>query len=416
MAKTQLSAAALVLAGCAATGATDSTSYDAPGERDVVALADASAHAAVVDASWALGWEALSATPASAHAVVSPASLVAALAMLAESAVGDEATPFDAVLGASGDARTDAVNALQRALERYDGDPALVAADELPATPMVHTARQLVVDDQFTPAQAVLDRLKRGYGAGVLSTDLASGDGIRPLHDFARRETGGLIERSAIEPSPDLLAVLQDAIVLAAAWEQPFALGSTFDEDFVTRTGPVPVPTMSGIFDVPAVEQEGWQAVRLPYDSGLAADLLLPPAGSPAAADPRAADVATISGLSAALSGAPAGRVAVTLPKLDLRATVDLTPMLGRLGLAGDLTGLAADGTPVSLAQAVQQAVLQVDEEGTRAAAFTELAVAGSAPIEPPLTVRFDRPFVFVVTDTTTGWPLFVASILDPRA
>ncbi|CAM5779725.1 serpin family protein [Cellulomonas persica] len=63
--------------------------------------------------------------------------------------------------------------------------------------------------------------------------------------------------------------------------------------------------------------------------------------------------------------------------------------------------------------QAAQQAVLRVDEAGTRAAAVTEVMAGEAAPVATR-EVRFDRPFLLVVRDVTTGWPLFLASVADP--
>ena len=82
------------------------------------------------------------------------------------------------------------------------------------------------------------------------------------------------------------------------------------------------------------------------------------------------------------------------------------------------LDGLLVDPPgPPYVGQAWQQAVLQVDEEGTRAAAVTELGMmAGSARVEQPIQFVVDRPYLFVVADSGTGWPLFLASVLDPRS
>ncbi|WP_291755211.1 serpin family protein [Cellulomonas sp. 73-92] len=150
------------------------------GVRDAVAPGTATAVDPVVAATWRAGFAALAASdPADSPggAVVSPASLLVALAMLAEGADGASAARLDEVLGAPGQERTDAVNALTAALARYEGDPAAVQAKELPAKPVVHVANQVVVDDGWRITESYLARLVRGYGAGVLVTDLSSAAG-----------------------------------------------------------------------------------------------------------------------------------------------------------------------------------------------------------------------------------------------
>ncbi|GEL93767.1 serine protease [Cellulomonas composti] len=400
-----------VLGGCAASPtAPPSATARADVTRVTVRLDDADALDDVVAATWALGVEALREGEDDDGTVVSPSSLLTALAMLGEGA-GDGHAPFDAALGAVGDERTDAVNALLAALARYEGDPALVAADKLPVVPMLHTAQQIVVDDDATPQRAFLDRLAAGYGAGVVVDDLATRSDA--LDEFARTHTGGLVPTSPITPDPNLVAVLQDAVVLAAAWKTPFDVALSGDQPFTVVGERVLVPTMEGEFDTAAVSADGWQAVRLPYRDDLVADLYLPPEGSAAADDPSAAEPTTLAGLSTALDDAAADRVLVRLPTIDLESTTDLMTLLAGLGIVGaDLTGVV-EGSAV---QAVQQAVLQVDEEGTRAAAVTSVGVTESLRMPPPNQVVLDRPFLMVVRDTTTGWPVFLAEVLDPRA
>jgi len=409
---------ALALAGCGAQAEGPARVVVGEGEYAPVALTQAAAANDVVAASWELGFRALRAGQDDevGGAVVSPASLVGALAMAAEGAVGDEAQGFDAALGAAGDERTAAVSALRAALARYDGDPAVVQDDELPAEPVLHAAQRVVLDDGATPRQAFLDRLVRGYDAGVAVADLGSAELRAALDPWVQEHTGGLVERSALEPTDALKVAVQDAVVLAARWRQPFDEVMTGDAPFRTADGrEVRVPTMQGDKYVPTLQRDGWTAVRLPYTDDLAADLLLPPEGDPAASAPAEADPALVAGLSAALDEQDGAHAVVALPVLDLVGETDLLPLLADLGIAGTaLTGLVEG--QVVITQAAQQAVLQVDEEGTRAAAVTELGAEAGGPPPPALEVRFDRPFLLVVRDGTTGWPVFLAAVTDPSA
>lgn len=424
-------AVALGLAACATPDAVP-TMLEGQGERVEVALSSATSTGDVVEASWRAGFAALGAGDDAAGTVVSPASLVVALSMLAEGASGESAAALDAALGASGDARTDAVNALSATLARYEGDPAAVGAKVLPEIPVVHLANQVVVDDQQDAQPDYLDRLRAGYGAGVLVTDLAGEDGKRALDAWVRDNTGGLIKESAITPNPALVLVLQNAVALAARWSTSFDPNVTQPADFTRADGTATSVDMMHLATPFAyVEQDGWRAVRLPYvqvDDGnpqLYADVVLPPEGSDSAADPAVADPATVAALSAALDEQTPVDVLLALPKLDLTTSLDLLPALEAMGLGmltspqtAGLDGLLIDPpAPPYVAQAVQQGVLQVDEDGTRAAAVTEIGVAaGAAPPQDPITMTVDRPYLLAITDGATGWPLFLASVLDPSA
>ncbi|WP_353706824.1 serpin family protein [Cellulosimicrobium sp. ES-005] len=412
--------ATLVLGACATAAGEPLTVTTADVERRVVTVADAPATTPVVEATERLGLTMLDAAPREGNVVVSPASAVVALSMLAEGARGETAASLDAALGATGQDRTDAVNALLAALQTYDGDPALVQKDELPKTPLVHVANQVVLDDQAQVHDTYLEALAAGYDAGVLEADLGSKAGLEPLDRWVRHHTGGLIEESAVEPDADSRLALQNAALLAARWSSPFEEQATRPDSFVLADGTeVDAEAMHQEHDWRYAEVDGWQAVRLPYTEGFHADVVLPPDG----VDPATLAPETSAALREALDSARRRSVALTLPTLDVDAAapLDLAPALTSAGLGGlldepDLTGIS-DEPGLRVTQAWQQAVLRVDEDGTVAAAVTEV-VGGveSAPmVEDVVELRVDRPYVFSVSHTGTGWPLFTAAIRDPR-
>ena len=341
----------------------------------------ASALPSVVDATRRLGTTMLASAPSDANVVTSPASLAVALGMLTEGARGQTLSELDAVLGASGDKRTEAFAALRGVLLALDGDPAVVKSGKLPDSPMVHLANQVVVKNDYPVSADYLAALADGFGAGVQRADLASADGKRVLDAWVNHHTGGLIEKSAIEPSPDLRVVLQDAILLAARWSQPFLPEATAAREFTLADGSkVDVETMASSREVAFAEVDGWQAVRLPYGDGqLYADLVLPPSG----VDPAAVTPDVLAKLGAALTAASPVEVALTLPTIDAKPdSLDLKDVLARAGLTNlwcgadvDLTGIGPEDLCVS--QAVQQALLKVDEDGTVAAAVTEIGASG---------------------------------------
>ncbi|AEI13317.1 serpin family protein [Cellulomonas gilvus] len=404
-------AAVLLLAGCASSAAATGL-QTGEGERERLALTDAAAVDDVVAATWELGMQALRSSDETGAAVVSPSSLVTALSMLAEGAKGAEEDPFADALGASGAARSDAVNALLASLERYAGPAATVGEDTLPPTPVVHTAQQVVVDDSDELVGGFLDRLQRSYGVGVEVTDLQTDEGLEPLSDWVREHSGGLVEKTAIQPDPYLLAVLQDAVTLAARWQTPLD-GGTRDGEFASPDGTVPARMMTASDDFAVVHRDGWTALRLPFTDDLAMDVLLPPEGSTQADRPATADPELVAALSAALDDAEPGAADVTMPLLDLSTTTDLLPLAHERGLTAEVSDLVESG-PVNLGQAKQQVRLEVGEQGARAAAVTELGIVYvSMPLE---SVRVDRPFLLTVRDGTSGWPLFLGAVEDPNA
>ncbi|MFI6423521.1 serpin family protein [Promicromonospora sp. NPDC050880] len=409
---------AAVLALTACGPAADEGLVRSDAARTVVALADAPASADAVTATEHLGLLALRATQEpEENALVSPASLSFALALLAEGARGRTTASLDAALGAAGEDRTTAYNALAGALTRYDGDPAVVQDDELPDRPLLHLANQAVLDDGLAVEQDYLDALATSFDAGVQRTDLGSGAGKAVLDAWVREHTGGLIKRSAIEPDAALRLVLQNAVLLAAPWETPFQEDLTRDVDFTGPAGTQPTSMLHGTEAWAYAERDGWAAVRLPYTEAFHADVLLPPAG----ADPAQITPDALDALTRALDGGSPRSVELTMPTLELRPPVlDLAPALEEAGLGGlfgepDLSGITT-AEPLRLSQAMQQAYLRLDEEGTVAAAVTELGVetSGAMP-EEAVRMLVDRPYLLRIAHTETGLPLFLAAVRSPQ-
>jgi serine protease inhibitor len=386
-------------------------------------LPEASQVEAVVAATWNAGANMLQHGNQGENVVVSPASLLTALSMLAEGARGETLTEMEQALGASGPGRQEAFAALRQALAIHDGDPAVVQADELPESPLLHLASQVVVDDQLEVAPAFLTALAQVYDAGVQHIDLGSAAGKQLLDAWVKYHSGGLIEESAIQPDPMLRMVLQDAITFAARWEVEFKEFSTSDADFylsADEVEQVPMMRQTGFFAF--AEVDGWTAVRKPYAGGdFYADFILPPLG----VDPASASAALLTQLNGALASTEQQLIDLGIPKLDIRPEqpLDLRGPIADLGMplvldsqAADLTGVGSDsaGNRLYLGQAFQQAVLIVDEAGTRAAAVTEMGIMATGIMIPGLEFILNRPFAMQIVHTESGWPLFMAAIRNP--
>lgn len=420
-AATAASAAAVtaVLALAACGPAPDEGLERSDVDRLVITPADAPASADAVAATEELGLLALRATAEpDENALVSPASLTFALALLAEGARGETATSLDAALGATGEDRTAAYNALAGALAEHDGDPAVAQEDELPDEPLLHLANQAVLDDSLTVQPAYLDALATSFDAGVQRSDLASDEGRRVLDAWVNEHTGGLIEKSAIEPDPLLRLVLQNAVLLAARWEMPFQEPTTSDEDFTGPDGTAPTEMLHGTESWAHATQDGWAAVRLPYADAFHADVLLPPADT----DPSEITSETLTALTEALDAGSPRTVELAMPTLELEPpTLDLAPALEEAGLAGlydgpDLSGISTT-EQLQVSQVLQQAYLNLDEEGTVAAAVTEIGMetSGMVPTEPAVRMIVDRPYLLRIAHTETRLPLFLAAVRAPQ-
>jgi serpin B len=220
--------------------------------------------------------------------------------------------------------------------------------------------------------------------------------------------------------------VLANAVYLKAPWADQFPPNATRDAPFHPAPGQsVTVPMMRRAANRQYVRGDGYQAVLLPYRaSRLAMAVILPDgplAEGPLAEGPLAEGPLAAGTLGGLLDGATPHRVTLSLPRFRVQTGTDLTSVLGDLGVRtafsddADFSGITAAGQ-LRISAAIHKAYIDVDEHGTEAAAATAAVFRASALMKPPPPVELvvDRPFLFAITDTASGTPLFLGQVTNP--
>jgi serpin B len=255
---------------------------------------------------------------------------------------------------------------------------------------------------------------------------------VRPA-DFARapQETRAQINQLIAEQTagkitdllgPDAVSsatrlLLANAVYLKAPWAFPFT--ATADAPFYPGDdAPLTVPMMRRTADLAYLRGDGYQAVLLPYRSSPLAMAVVLPDGPLSALAPR-----LTGGLGPLLEGTAQRSVALSLPKFRQRASFGLIPALRHLGVEDAFTD-AADFSGITPAErlfvsaVVHQAYIDVDEQGTEAAAATAIVMRPMALRRGPDPIQLvvDRPFLFAIIDTGTGLPLFLGQVVRPAA
>jgi serpin B len=110
------------------------------------------------------------------------------------------------------------------------------------------------------------------------------------------------------------------------------------------------------------------------------------------------------------------------MPRFRLEAAFDLIPALRRLGINAafddaDFSGIT-EAEPLQISTVAHKAYVDVDEQGTEAAAATAVAIRTLAAMRlpPPVTMVVDRPFLFAIIHTATSLPLFLGQVSHPNA
>ncbi len=350
--------------------------------------------------------------------VFSPASIAAALQMALCGARGQTAAQIAAALRLAGpEAAAEGLRLLSAGLAGIPGDGVTFRA---PNTMWVQAG--LPLRPEFTAV------LREAAAVSMRDADFAGGpEQVRvEINELVAKQTAdkitGLLAPGTLDPLTRL--VLVNAVYLKAAWAHPFPASATGDGPFYPGwpgTGDrVTARMMRCTAGLGYLHGDGWQAVVLPYRGDrLAMTVLLPDGPAGALPDGLAAELPGIAGR------ARRQRVRLTLPRFRQASEFGLIPVLRRLGIYDAFSGGLADFTgitteePLHIGEVAHKAYIDVTEEGTEAAAATALAMrAMAAPrIEPePIIVTVDHPFLYAITDTATGLPLFLGQVTEPKA
>jgi len=246
--------------------------------------------------------------------------------------------------------------------------------------------------------------------------------------------------------------ILVNAIYFKGQWSDPFKKEQTKDDVFTLTDGTrTKAPLMQNVqraryaafyndgtfFETPRMirfdqkiatyPNEGFLVAEIPYkDNRLAMTVLLPMRadGLPALEKKLTGDA-----LAKWLSKLESRDVNVKLPKFKMTPDYELGPLLKALGMKrafepriADLTGMSKSLNPndrLHISRVIHKAFVDVNEEGTEAAAATAVIVAvpGSIPTAHPFTPNFfaDRPFVFLIREVESGAVLFMGRMTTPK-
>jgi serine protease inhibitor len=347
--------------------------------------------------------------------VVSPESLASGLGMAYLGARGSTAQAMAGVLHLppAGPALEAGLHARSAALRSLDQPGVTLASSD-----------QLWADPTLPTRPGYLNALASSYGAGVRQVPLLSNA------PAAAQQIDAAIAAATRGHIPQLLTpaelggsgwVLTDALYLDAGWAAPFQGSRTRPGAFTTAAGNQVTATFLNGGSFPVANEGGWTAVSLPYRGGkLAMVALLPDSGSGGC---PALPASTLTAITASLARGGSGvPMAVSLPKVSLQSSASLQQLLTTLGMGvaftpdADFSGLSP--AACCIGAVIHAATLDVGEQGTVGSAATAVGIMpGAITVRLPVpTIVFDRPYLMVVTDTSTGEPLFLARVADPGA
>ncbi len=364
--------------------------------------------------------------------LLSPSSMAMLLAMLHNGADGETRQEIARVLELPNIESADLNHAYQilaNTLAHPHPETEAVIANSLWVRPEVILKPEFVQDSQTY------------YHTDIRTIDLSNPQTVQEIDSWAKEKTSGLISKVTPDLSPNAVSVLINALYFKGRWLNPFSPEQTKDHAFTLPDGTTKLVPM--MFKKTANSAFGYQqgdhfqAIRMEYGS-----VGVPLGGTPDSANKRS-DYYSVSmyiflpdkdsSLHELLKSLTSERWAlwmsgfakepgtVIIPRFKFDYDVEVNDVLRAMGMASAFDTARANfskmtSSPMSIGKTWQKTAIDVNEEGTTAAALSgaeqwRTARIGGAPFE----FIADHPFFFVIRDDITGSILFLGTVVDPQ-
>jgi serine protease inhibitor len=343
---------------------------------------------------------------------ISPFSVSTALQMVANGAAGETKAEMQRVLKTAGLPAGTLNSACKDLNQSLNSQPGVV----LNLANAIWYKKEIKLKPEFVSVN------KQFFQAELGGVDFTKPESAQTINHWADVKTSGKIKQVVRWPfDPLTRVILANAIYFKGKWDRPFDKQATKDHAFNVLPGGTPkqVPMMwqHGHFNYQ--QGDGFQAVRLPYAGGhLQMYLFLPDTNS--GPTKLLADLNADTWRDKILPKFQDRQGMLALPRFKLDYDVTLNDPLKALGMRqafavdADFSAMADD--PLSVSEVKQKSFVEVNEEGTEAAAVTTVTMKTQGVLRPEksFVMIMDRPFLFVIGDDSTKSILFMGMIYDP--
>ncbi len=345
------------------------------------------------------------------NALVSPLSVMLALAMTTNGAKGETKAQMEALLGGGMD-----IEDLNGYLYTY--------MKSLPSSEKAKLALANSVwfrdTESLDVRAAFLQKNADYYSADVYKApfDKKTCDDI---NRWIEENTDGMIKKMLDSIDDDAVMYLINTVLFDAEWQNVYSSEDKIrDGLFTTADGKRRNVTMMHSDETNFIDDGKATGFIKPYKDGYSFAAFLPNEG---VSLDSYLDSMTGAGFLAAVKGAKKETVIAAMPKFEYGYKTTMNDILKSLGMTvpfdkekADFSDLAVSSYGnIYIGQVIHQTYISVGEKGTRAGAATIVEMDGeAAPSEVDYhTVTLDRPFVYAIIDNATGLPIFIGTVTD---
>ena len=348
------------------------------------------------------------------NVLLSPTSIMMAFGMLENGASGDTLTEMESVI--NGGLSIENTNPVL-----YDIYSRLNGAEDV--TWNVANSIWLKDDGNATLVPDFLDKAASYYGAEVWNAHFDAST-VADINNWVNEETLGMIPSVIDELSPDARMCLINAIAFEGEWDVKYEDDDIFEEGTFTNadgsTSTVPMLFSEegnyfylgdGIGFTRPYKGGEYSFVAILPDEGLTINEYIASIG-----DENFAEAVTNLNYDK--------EVYVRIPEFSTEYDIDMNETLQNMGLekaytedaefTNLLVGEDGEEWPVCISDVIHKTFIEVNREGTKAAAVTAIEMADAMcaePIDEPIHITLDRPFVYAIVDNATGLPVFLGTM-----
>ena len=270
----------------------------------------------------------------------------------------------------------------------------------------------------FNPKEDFVEINKKYYSSEVNELDFSDPSAVDTINGWIDDATEKKINKMLTEIPPDAVMYLINAIYFKGEWTYPFDEEATFDDDFHPGdSGTKKVPMMNMVENFQYGQGSNFGILRLPYgQEKFSMYIVLPDEGEDLDGIIGELDGTSWKELMGELGD---NKVMLKMPKYKMEYGVKvLNDVLTDLGM-GIAFGPEADFSNINpgifISRVMHKAVIEVNEEGSEAAAATVVEMLESAmPVDEIVEFIVDRPFFFVIADDRSRAVLFMGKVVEP--
>ncbi|MDR1090083.1 MAG: serpin family protein [Prevotella sp.] len=344
-----------------------------------------------------------------ANIFISPLSVDMALGMTWNGAAGDTKTEMQAALRNQGYTAGD-INEYAKSLRE-----ALINAD--PSTKLT-IANSIWYRSGFDVEQSFIDVNKANYNAEVKGLDFSSPNAVKEINNWCAKNTNNKIPEIIETISSDAVMYLVNAIYFKGIWKYQFEKKNTRDLPFTKENGTTQnIKMMNQVGNLAYSADENARYLEMPYGNKTFSMVIILP--QPEKDMENVIRNINNDSWNDAIKNMQIRSTNLQLPQFKLKCDYDMEKaILPDMGMKlafnsrlADFTGINKGGG-LSISKVKHKTFVEVNEEGTEAAAVTSVEMIYTSA-EKPQSMDFlvNQPFLFAIKENSTGVILFIGKI-----